>query len=170
MKYKCVIRFTIHKQMIMNKRLSIFAFCLVGVLTFAQNSTNTSGGDATGTGGTVSYSIGQVAFLSAESSQFVISEGVQQVYDIQVITSFTSAPIELDARVYPNPAREVLHLSTSIENLRYELYTLDGQLLSSRKVTDQLESIDLPSVETSSFVLKVFSENKEVKSFKILKN
>jgi hypothetical protein len=48
---------------------------------FSQESLSTSGGEANGTGGTVSYSIGQVFYSTYSGSNGTLSEGVQQPFE-----------------------------------------------------------------------------------------
>ncbi len=58
---------------------------------FSQESVNISGGNAIGTGGSVSYSVGQVFFNTSESTTGSVTEGIQQPYEISVVTSIKEA-------------------------------------------------------------------------------
>ena len=51
----------------------------------AQESTQTSGGEATGEGGTVNYTVGQVAYDTHTGTTGSVAEGVQQPYEISVV-------------------------------------------------------------------------------------
>ena len=60
---------------------------LPGVLYFtsvisAQSGTITSGGDAAGSGGSVSFSIGQLDYTSISSAEGTVSQGLQHPYEI----------------------------------------------------------------------------------------
>ncbi|NLF43456.1 MAG: T9SS C-terminal target domain-containing protein, partial [Bacteroidales bacterium] len=48
----------------------------------AQNSINTSGGNASSTDGNMSYSVGQVFYNTSQGTNGSIIEGVQQPYEI----------------------------------------------------------------------------------------
>jgi hypothetical protein len=69
------------------------AFCIV-VQVNAQQLPVTAGGNATGTGGSVSFSVGQLAYeyLAASPSNYSITQGVQQPYteDIMWIGAVSS--------------------------------------------------------------------------------
>ena len=70
-------------------RLKIKAFFLLGLgLTGlqAQTSVNTIGGNASGSGGSASYSVGQVVYQAHSGTNASIIEGVQQPYEILVVT------------------------------------------------------------------------------------
>jgi hypothetical protein len=62
------------------KTITSVAFLLIGLGGLsAQESVNGSGGDATGTGGTSSYSIGQVVYTTATGTNGSVAQGVQQL-------------------------------------------------------------------------------------------
>lgn len=71
--------------------------CLLCVaqLMNSQESLNASGSEATGTGGTVSYSVGQVFYSTQTGSNGTLSEGVQQP-DTKTIYIFNSTWIPSD--------------------------------------------------------------------------
>jgi hypothetical protein len=69
--------------------LRIFITTLImafnGLLLNAQSSTLASGGEGTGPGGTVSFSIGQLAVETVLGSQGSVSPGVQQTHESWVV-------------------------------------------------------------------------------------
>ncbi len=56
--------------------------CLINTSANAQQNTVGAGGLATGTGGSVSYSIGQLDYVTASGSGGSASQGMQQVYKV----------------------------------------------------------------------------------------
>jgi hypothetical protein len=81
-------------------------------LTQAQESINSSGGDATGIGGTVSYSIGQLAFISYTNASGIVSQGVQQAYEIFTV-GIKEAELNISLSVFPNPTSDNLILQVN---------------------------------------------------------
>jgi hypothetical protein len=66
---------------ISKKNIVCFHFLIIGLFNLkAQNTTSTSGGDATGIDGSASYSIGQVVYSSFISNSGSSNQGVQQPY------------------------------------------------------------------------------------------
>ncbi len=53
-----------------------------GIVSFGQTSVNTAGGEVENTSGSVSYSIGQVAYTSVSNSNGSVSQGVQHAFEI----------------------------------------------------------------------------------------
>lgn len=140
---------------------------------FAQSGTTTSGGEASGSGGRVSYTVGQVAYQSNSSSSGTVSQGVQQAYEIFTVTGIEKNAISLvQVSAYPNPVTEYLSLkvgSEKLESLSYLLFDIQGKLLQSEKLTENETQIDMSSYVSSTYFVKVLSQNQSIKEFKIIK-
>ena len=150
----------------------LFGFSLTGLK--AQEAVSSSGGNATGTGGSASYTIGQVAYLSNSSSTGKITQGVQQPYEIFLITTFEDANgISLICSVYPNPTLGFLTLKIE-SNLRPQfiasLYDINGKVLEKIQILSKETNINLSNIFPSTYFLKITQNNKEIKTFKIIKN
>ena len=137
-------------------------------------SVNAAGGNATGTGGSASYSVGQVFFTTVSSTTNSVSEGVQQPFEISVFTGVKDIKaIDLSYAVYPNPTRGKLTLK--IDNFEpnaftYQLNDVNGKLLRSEKLTEKETAIDMSELKSAPYFLKVTNSKKEVKTFKIIKH
>lgn len=151
-------------------------FCLIGFGSTiqAQNAIPTSGGVASGSGGTVSYSVGQIVYTTNTSvSSGSVAQGVQQPFEISVITAIKQAEyITLGCSVYPNPTSDFLTLK--IENydnksLSYQLIDVNGKLLESKKVTDIETTVSMANLLPYIYFLKVIDNHKEIRTFKIIK-
>jgi len=160
-----------------HKRLKLSAVLLLGFgLTGvqAQTSVNATGGDATGSGGSVSYSVGQVVYTSHTGTSGTVAEGAQQPYEISVVTGLEEAKgINLSVAAYPNPTTDYLTLEVkdfNVSNLLFQLYDMQGKLLQSEKITGNQTSIVMSNLVPANYFLRVIHGNKEVKTFKIIKN
>ncbi len=146
-------------------------FCVA--ISFAQQTVISSGGTATGSGGSATYSIGQVVYTAYSANSGSVSQGVQQAYEIYVL-SVEDLAINLSMDIYPNPTSNQLTLRVSElkgENLSYRLIDMQGKKLSSGDIVTTQTPIDVRDLERGSYFLTVFmQENKKVQSFKIIKN
>jgi hypothetical protein len=162
----------------MKKALTaLIAFCIFGFGTAirAQNAITASGGNAAGGGVSVSYSVGQVVYATNTSvTNGSVAQGVQQPFEISVITAIEQAKdITLVCSVYPNPANDFLTLKVEnydAESLSYKLFDASGKLLESKKVTGNITIISMANLLPSLYFLKVIDNQKEIKTFKIIKN
>ena len=160
-----------------HKRLKLSALLFLGLgLTGlqAQTSVNATGGNASGSGGSASYSVGQLAYTTNTGTNGSVSEGVQQPFEISVVTGIEEAKgINLSVSAYPNPTTDYLTLSISefeISNLTYQLYDISGKLLQSEKITGNQTNIVMSNLVPANYFVKVIAGNQLIKEFKIIKN
>ncbi len=160
------------------KKLNLIAvfFLVMGLSSLsAQEAIPVSGGNASGTGGTVSFSVGQVAYTVVDGTEYSISQGVQQPYNITVVTGVGNASlISLSCSVYPNPATDYLILrvdgyTPSKDKLEYRLFNVSGSLLSQGKVDDSEVRVQVANLSPATYFLKVMEQGQDVKTFKIIK-
>lgn len=139
----------------------------------AQESANSSGGDATGSGGTVAYSIGQVVYTTNTGGNGSVAQGVQQAYEIFTV-GINETELNISLSIFPNPTANNLTLQISDynnEKLSYQLFDIQGKLLSNGQVNAQQTQIYTSSLPTATYFINVVNqENKQVQSFKIIKN
>ena len=156
-----------HKRL----KLSIVFLLGLGLIGLAQESVNVTGGNASGSGGSVSYSLGQVVYTSNTETGGSVAPGVQQPYEIWVATAIEEAiGIKLLVTAYPNPTTDYLTLRIDISDLSYQLYDMQGKLLRNEKITSNLTSIAMSNLVAATYFVKVIQGNKEIKTFKIVKN
>jgi hypothetical protein len=142
-------------------------------LAQAQESANASGGDATGSGGAVAYSIGQVVYTTHTGSSGSVAQGVQHAYEIFTV-GIKETTLNISLTAFPNPTTENLTLQISDfnnEKFAYQLFDIQGKLLSKDQVTAQKTQINTASLPAATYFINVVNqENKQVQSFKIIKN
>ena len=159
------------------KKINLSAVLLLGLgLTGlqAQESVNVTGGNASGSGGSVSYSVGQVVYTTNTGTNGSVAEGVQQPFEISVVTGLEEAKgINLSVLAYPNPTTDYLELkveSEKLKDLSYQLYDMTGKLLQNKKLTDSETQIDMSRFVPATYFVRVVAESKTIKEFKIIKN
>ena len=156
-----------HKKTFM---IAVFVLLGLGGL-YAQESPIATGGEATGTGGTASYSVGQIVYTTATGSNGSVAQGVQQPYEIQVVTGVNETSINLEMSVYPNPTTNYLTLITeSSKNLSFQLIDLQGKVIESKNVVNNSTNISLEGQPAATYFLNVTKNNQIVKTFKVIKN
>ena len=154
------------------KTIASIAFLLLGLGGLhAQESPTSSGGEATGTGGTSSYSVGQVVYTTATGTNGSVAQGVQQPYEISTTVGINETAINLEMNVYPNPTTNYLTLKVEDNsNLSYQLDDLQGKVIENKKVNSNSINISLEEQPTATYFLNVVNNNQIVKTFKVIKN
>ena len=146
-------------------------FVLNGLAAFAQSDVVPAGGTATGEGGTVTFSVGQIAVQSNEEGSIILSEGVQQPYEIQTIGIDNYPGITLSAMVYPNPTRGNVQLTMSNVQLEGEVRVFDtnGKLLFVKKIEGETTEILMSDLAAGTYFVNVVSGKQVLKTFKVVK-
>ena len=157
---------------IKNQSLVLLLFALSNLQ--AQETITTTGGEASGSGGLASYTVGQVVYTTKVGTNGnSVSEGVQQAYEISVITSIPEAKdISLNVSAYPNPTTN--YLTVKVENyktanLQYQIFDINGKLLQTVKATGQETKIETNNFIEGNYFVKILDNKKEIKVFKIIK-
>lgn len=149
----------------------LLGLCLKGLQ--AQTNVNASGFNALGNGGSVSYSVGQVVYTTNISTNSFVAHGVQQPYEISVVTAIDGPKgINLLVSAYPNPTTDYLSLEVKdfeYSILHFQLFDMNGKLLQNEKINSNQTSIAMGNLVPAIYFVKVNHGNKEIKSFKIIK-
>lgn len=155
----------------MKKRI-LLLILFTSFISHAQNNTVASGATATGTTGSATYSIGQIDYQTNNGSSGTISQGMQQAFEIVTLSTNDVPQIQLVAIVYPNPTVQNVTLSIKdfdITNLNYQLFDIQGRIISNGKITQNETQIEMSHLAASNYFLKVTQANKDLKTFKIIK-
>lgn len=156
----------------MKKTMLLWMLCCLPKL-MAQQAVDASGGNATGIGGTVSYSIGQSADKTQTGTTGTVTQGVQQPFEIVALSGEDFTAITLKMVVYPNPTTSSLQLkitNSDLENLSFQLFDIKGKLLNQAKINSEITTFSLESLPKAAYLLRVMSNTSELKTFKIIKN
>jgi len=161
----------------MKKQKLQFAFLLASGLFVsqlqAQQASVASGGEATGSGGSSSYSVGQVVYTTNTGSTGTVAQGIQQAYVITSLSNPELTALTLSVQTYPNPTTDKIVLDlTNIDptGLSYALYDLNGKAIANALVSQTQTQIEMQNLPIGVYVLRVNKNNAELKTFKIIKN
>lgn len=166
------VRINLKKQ-----KIILLIIVIVGLTRLqAQIVVPATGGNALGSGGSVSYSVGQIIYTTNIGTSGSVAQGVQQPFEISTVTGLKEAKgISLLCSVYPNPITDVVQLridasTPSIQSMSYQLLDLQGKLLDSRKLEADVTNIVMNNLCAATYFLKVVKGCNEIKTFKIIKN
>ncbi len=158
----------------MKHGITLFILLFFITKTNAQETALPAGGEATGAGGSMSFSVGQIADQTNLGGGITEAQGVQQPYEISVVTGLSSVgKLHIDMQVFPNPAQNNITLQikhSSLANFYYTLTDQVGKVISQNKITQSSTAIDVHALAASSYFLSVYADQQLINSFKILKN
>ena len=138
-----------------------------------SQSFNTLGGVDIGTGGTVSYSVGQLVYSTDQSAGGSLAQGVQRPYRLASVEMKPSAPA-LNFSVLPNPTDGDLLLRLSDkpeENPVYKVTDLQGKELLEGNVSYPDTKISLAGFASGTYLIQILNtNNKPLQTLQIIKN
>ncbi len=152
---------------------ALLSFTLSLSTASAQVAFLNTGGTASGNGGKASYSVGLIFYRPATGTGGSANEGIQQPYEIYTPGGIEEGTgITLQCMAMPNPVTD--NLTLKIENfkpgnLSYRLYDLSGKILENRKIQSNESVICMGNLVSSIYFLNIFLDNREIKTFKIIK-
>lgn len=163
-----------YDKMMRKKTKNGILFILLLYLTNvnAQQATTAAGGDASGSGGIVAYSIGQVVYSANFGTGGSVNQGVEQVYEI-ILLGTNEEILDVFMNVYPNPTTNNLTLEVPEymdKQLVYQVFDIQGRLLENDKIVDSYTQINTSAYSPATYFLKVIQENNLVQTFKFIKN
>lgn len=138
----------------------------------AQSNVVAAGGNATGDNGSVSYSVGQIDFRTQTGIGGIITEGLQQPYEITIISGIDETEISLDAIVFPNPATDIIQLNLEkMPDAVYDYILLDinGKVLERKGPLDPITQINMDLYASGTYFLQVRRAQHPGKTFKVNK-
>ena len=157
------------------KNIKTVALILCGFITTmvqAQEANTAAGGNASGSGGTAAYSVGQIVYSTQTGANGTVAEGVQQAYVISTLELMENA-FNFSLSAFPNPTQENLHLRVgnfNQEQLSYKLIDTEGKLLNQGEILTQETDLDMRQYAVATYFVEVHHAGKKVQTFKIIKN
>lgn len=162
------------KQKKKNAIKLLFAVFLMGLTLSklqAQQAVIASGNNASGGGGTVSYSVGQMLHVNNSGEDGSAIQGIQFAFD-DANLSIIDLQTNFEIKTYPNPTTSVLNVNisgTEKAPMDYQLFNTSGQIVRKGRVNGNSTKILVNDLPTASYILKIHN-NQTTKSFKIIKN
>jgi hypothetical protein len=141
--------------------------------SYSQEAIPATGGEATGSGGSSSFTVGQIAYTTNSASNGSASQGVQQTYEIIDNSGIQDTNFSLEVKTYPNPTTDKIQLQIADmegKDLSYILTDVQGKQILSDKITSTTTELDLNTYADGTYLLKVINTNKEIKTYKIIKH
>lgn len=159
----------------MNTSKSLFTlvtlFSFLALNACAQESVHASGGDLSGTGGSVAFSIGIPVYTAEVNSNGRIAQGVQHAYDI-FPEGVTTTEFEITLSVFPNPSQDLLTLNVlncKRGDLSFTLRNLQGQIMQRGRIQCEQTQIPIDDLAQANYLLCVYAKDKPIQTFTIIK-
>ena len=131
-----------------------------------------TGGDATGSGGTVAFSVGQIVYTTSTGTTGSVAQGVEQAYEISSV-GIKETALNISLSIFPNPTSDYLTLKVEDYNkeaLSYNLLDEQGKSVLNEQITNQDTQVAMSTLARGIYFINVLQANKKIQTFKIIKN
>ena len=151
----------------------LFFIAISFVNVSAQQVSLSAGGNISGSNGSISYSIGQMAYVEIPGINGSIIHGVQQPIEISVVNEIkTNSLADHFVQVYPNPIKSSFQLLLNhdeLDDITYQIFDAQGTLIVCRNVTNVKTVINLDSYPAATYLLTINKNSKLLETIKIIK-
>ncbi len=138
--------------------------------SFSQANTTSTGGDATGSGGSVAYSVGQIDYIQKSGSGGTANLGVQQTYSLSETNNLDDLGELVTVTIGPNPTNDYMTISVQTEStLSYFVTDVNGKLILDQKLFSDTEMIQMTQWSQGIYILHITSNEKLIKQIKLIK-
>ena len=138
-----------------------------------HSSINVTGGDISSEEGSVSYSIGQVFYLSLNGKKDYVTEGIQHPLIISITPKDKKEEESFKLAAYPNPSTNYFIIEASTydsRSLSYHLMDLNGRLLKEDRIGKSAAKVDVSNLSAAIYLLRISDNGKYIKTIKIIKD
>lgn len=150
--------------------MKAFIFCILVSLSFisrGQQGIVSAGGDASGSGGSISYSVGQVVY----SNNDFVNEGLQQPFEIFII-SVDDSFLAVQLNLYPNPTSQELFIEMNnfSEGITANVYDADGSLIDTIRLRSAKTSIPVRDWAAATYFVRLTDEAGRSAGYSVVKH
>ena len=157
----------------MMKTYKILMVMMIPMGVYGQSSVHSSWGEGTGTGGRMTYSMGQVFVQNVTVPGVArLAEGVQHPLEVLTIGMDDVSQILEGVMLFPNPTSGELNLQ--IQGFRpdlfsYRIFNNLGQIIQKEDVHNSSTLISLETLAAGTYRIEVNSKSGKQKIFQVIK-
>lgn len=150
----------------------VLAFCCINLS--AQEAVTVAGGDAAGTNGSMSYSIGQVLYTTDTGNGGFVVYGVQQPREISILSHIEGViRLKHQVNIFPIPANDIINMkieAVDYSKISYQLIDLNGKMLYNDTVDSNLAQINAQKLAKGLYFIRINFGDKYMETYRIIKN
>lgn len=156
------------------KKTALLSYFLIGfIYCKAQQNTIATGSDLEGSGGSISYSVGQLDFISNENEFGIVDQGVQHSYEIFSL-GISKTIRSISANIYPNPTTDYLTIVLSDfdnEFYGYQITDINGRVIQNARIESTQTIIDVAGLDAATYLINIKNnKNLTIQTFKVIKS
>jgi len=154
----------------MKRNILLTLLLVINIAINAQEVISVQGASYSNSSGSIDFTIGEVVTATLTNTNNILTQGFHQTN--LTVLAVDDFDINFQARVFPNPAQDVLQLDIqNFSGLNYKLYDIQGRQLYSAVVGNKNTLINTAQYANGMYLLVILNENNQkLKTYRIIKN
>jgi hypothetical protein len=146
------------------------ALALLPVSLVAQHDVVAAGGNGSSSGGSISYSIGQIAYTNESNAAGSIHMGVQQTYTVTPIF-VEEALSQIEFSLYPNPTRDHVIISMPLMRMGVvvSVFDMEGNLVVETPVQSTQTLLLAQEWPAAHYIIRICDDAVNCSEYKLIK-
>ncbi len=130
----------------------------------------TSGGDFFKNSSiSVSWTLGETITETISDGTNILTQGFQQSR-LSATEIFSVNSVNSVISIFPNPAENIINIKINTpDNLQYQFLDINGRILKEATITNVNTEIKVNNMPVSVYFLKIYNNNRIIKTYKIIK-
>lgn len=151
----------------------ILTFVTIPFSFFSQSSIAPLGENAYGSSGNISYSVGQIDYESFTGTNSRVHQGVQQPFEFFSFASIEEIDLPFTLEFGPNPTKNEVFISVTDyykNDLEYVVTDSEGRTIMAKTSLNEKSILNFENRSPGTYLLIISNNQKQIKTYKILKN
>ncbi|MCF6183568.1 MAG: T9SS type A sorting domain-containing protein [Bacteroidales bacterium] len=154
----------------MKKILFLPLILLISATAVNAQEIVTSGGDFFKNSSiSVSWTLGETITETISDGTNILTQGFQQSR-LSATEIFSVNSDSYAINLFPNPAENIINIKVNTpDNLQYQFLDINGRILKEATITNVNTEIKVNNLPVSVYFLKIYNNNRIIKTYKIIK-
>ena len=158
-----------------HKKILTLLFSLWSLMLFAQTEVprqeviSSASGLFSNSSGSIYFTIGECLTSTLRSNDLALTQGFHQTF-LSISDIYTIGDLDFEITVFPNPATDFITIKVEkLQDLDYIIYNMYGVVMEKKKIVETESDVSFKTLPPSIYIIKVLQNDKEIRTFKIIK-
>lgn len=155
------------------RTLVVLSFMIIPFSFLSQSNIVPLGENAYGSNGNISYTLGQIDYISFSGTYANVNQGVQQPFEFFSVVGIEEIEVPFTLKFGPNPTNNEVILSVidyDKNDLEYTVSDIDGKTIIDKTSLLSKSSLYFENYSPGIYLLIISNNQNQIKTYKILKN
>ena len=155
------------------RTLVVLSFMIIPFSFLSQSNIIPLGENAYGSNGNISYTLGQIDYISFSGTNVNANQGVQQPFEFFSVAGIEEIEVPFTLKFGPNPTNSEVILSVidyDKNDLVYTVSNSEGKTIIDKTVLLSSSVLNFENHSPGIYTIIISNNQNQIKTYKILKN